>query len=136
MIFKKNKKKGELLIENVIFIILNVIFLTILILFLTQQGSGAKLLEKTHSKQIALLVDSSQPIMKIKINMEKAMEAAKENEFDFSKAVKISDNVVHVQLDAKGGLSYSFFNDVKADAFPEKIEGEHTGNYVITINKK
>jgi hypothetical protein len=39
-------KNGELLVENVVFIILNLVFLTILILFLLRQGTGAALWKK------------------------------------------------------------------------------------------
>ena len=35
------KKKGEILVENIIFIVLNLVFLTILVLFLINQGNGA-----------------------------------------------------------------------------------------------
>ena len=58
------------------------------------------------------------------------------NEVEFSNVVKISGNVVNVRLSEKGGYQYSFFNDVSANAYPEKENGEYTGNYIFTINKK
>ncbi len=131
------KKRGEILIENIIFIILNVIFVSILIFFLFKQGSGAILLEQTYSKQIALMIDSAKPVMEIKLNMEKAKKVAEENKIDFSEIVSITGNVVKVKLSQKGGYEYSFFNDVEAKAFPEKNENnEYTGIYIFTINKK
>ncbi len=39
------KKRGAILVENVVFLILNLLFLSILVLFLVKQGSGATVLE-------------------------------------------------------------------------------------------
>src|SRR3989338_11032712 len=94
-------KKGEILVENVIFIVLNIIFISILIFFLFKQGSGAVLLEQTYSKQIALMIDSAKPAMEIKLNMEKAKEVAEKNKIDFKDAVSITGNVVNVKLSQK-----------------------------------
>ncbi|MEK6817667.1 MAG: hypothetical protein AABX80_02590 [Nanoarchaeota archaeon] len=133
---KSSNKRGEILVENVLFIVLNIIFISILIFFLFKQGSGAILLEQTYSKQIALMIDSAKPVMEIKLNMEKAREIAEENKMDFGEAVSITGNVVNVKLSQKGGHEYSFFNDVKVEAFPEKNEqNEYTGIYIFTINK-
>lgn len=134
---EKPNARGEILVENVIFIVLNVIFLSILIFFLFKQGSGAVLLEQTYSKQIALMVDSARPVMEIKLNMEKARIISEENKIDFGEAVSIAGNVVKVRLIEKGGYEYSFFNDVEVQAFPEKNEqNEYTGIYIFTINEK
>ncbi len=131
------KKRGEILIENVLFIVLNIIFVSILIFFLFKQGSGAVLLEQTYSKQIALMIDSAKPSMEIKLNMEKAQKVAEENELDFNEVVSITGNVVKVKLSQKGSYEYSFFNDVEVKAFPEKNEqNEYTGIYIFTINEK
>ena len=130
-------KRGDILVENVIFIVLNIIFVSILILFLIRQGSGAGLLEQTYSKQIALMIDSAKPVMEIKLNMEKTKKIAEENKFDFKDVVSITGNVVNVKLSQKGGYEYSFFNDVEVKAFPETdSKNEYTGVYVFTINKK
>ena len=130
-------KRGDILVENVIFIVLNIIFVSILILFLIRQGSGAGLLEQTYSKQIALMIDSAKPVMEIKLNMEKTKKIAEENKFDFKDVVSITGNVVNIKLSQKGGYEYSFFNDVEVKAFPETdSKNEYTGVYVFTINKK
>ncbi len=130
-------KRGDILVENVIFIVLNIIFVSILILFLFRQGSGAGLLEQTYSKQIALMIDSAKPVMEIKLNMEKTKKIAEENKFDFKDVASITGNVVNIKLSQKGGYEYSFFNDVEVKAFPETdSKNEYTGVYVFTINKK
>ena len=129
-------KRGEILVENVLFIVLNILFISLLIFFLFKQGSGAILLEQTYSKQIALMIDSAKPTMEIKLNMEKAQKIAEENKVDFGEAVNINGNLVKVKLSQKGGYEYSFFNDVEAKAFPEiDDQNKYTGNYIFTINK-
>lgn len=129
--FKKRGRKGTILIENVIFIILNVVFLSILILFLARQASGAYVLEENYAKQIALMVDYAKPNMVIKLDMEKGMKVAEKNNFDFSDTVRIQGNVVYVKFRDDGGYSYSFFNDVDAESYYDS-----DGIYVITINEK
>jgi hypothetical protein len=125
------KKRGTILLENIIFIILNLAFLTILILFLFRQGSGAIVLEQSYAKNIALLVDSAKPITEMKLNMEDAMNLAEKNGIAREEIVKISGNVVTVKLTSKGGYQYSFFNNVDVTAYPD-VSPEK--NYVIKIN--
>ena len=134
--FFTKSERGEILVENVLFIVLNIIFISILILFLFKQGSGAVLLEQTYSKQIALMIDSAKPVMEIKLNMEKAQKITEKNKIDFNQVVSITGNVVNVKLSQKTGYEYSFFNDVEVKAFPEtNSQNEYTGVYIFTINK-
>jgi len=127
-------KRGTLLIENVIFIILNLLFLTVLVLFLMKSGSGAIVLEQTYSKQIAVLVDSAKPGMLMKIDMEKGKELAEDNGIDFKDVIKIDENIVTVKLSDRGGYSYSFFNDVDiGQPYPDE---DDNGVYVFIVDAK
>jgi len=133
------KKRGDLLVENIMFIVLNIIFISILLLFLWKQGAGAVLFEQTYSKQISLILDSAEPSIKgmeVRLNMKRAKNLAEDNEFDFSEVVSITGNIVNVKLSEEGGYQYSFFNDVSVEAFPEENQNEYTGIYIFTINKK
>lgn len=135
--FSNKNKRGTLLVENVIYIILNAVFLFALALFLIKQGSGAVVLEQAYSKEIALTVDSAQLLMLIKMDMEKGKEIAEGNGIDFKEIVKIEGNIVNVKLSNNGGYSYSFFNDVEVKAYPEvNSQNEYTGMYILTINEK
>ena len=124
-------KRGTILVENVIFIVLNLIFLTILLVFLYRQGNGAIVLEQSYAKNIALVIDASKPVMEMKINMEDAMKIAESNNVKREDIVKIIDNIVIVKLSEKGGYQYSFFNNVDVTAYPD-ISPET--NYIIKIN--
>ena len=109
------KKRGTILVENIIFIVLNLVFLSILFLFLFSKMNGTAILEEQYAKKIALAIDAAKPEMKLIFNMNDAVEKANDEKFD-GKIVSIEGNVVTVGLHEKGGYSYSFFNDVDFDA--------------------
>jgi len=109
------KKRGTILVENIIFIVLNLVFLSILFLFLFSKMNGTAILEEQYAKKIALAIDAAKPEMKLIFNMNDAVEKANDEKFD-GKIVSIEGNVVTVRLHEKGGYSYSFFNDVDFDA--------------------
>lgn len=126
------KKRGQILVENIIFIILNLVFLTILILFIYSKSGGEAVLEEKYSKQIALIIDSAKPGMIIHLNMENAIKKAEENKFEEG-IVSFEGNTVTVKLREKGGSSYSFFNNVDISIFPD-TSLIPVKEYVIRIN--
>jgi hypothetical protein len=124
------KKRGQILVENVVFIILNLVFLTILILFIYSKSGSEALLEEKYAKQIALIIDSAKPQMEIHLNMEDAIEKANANHWDVNKIVSISGNIVTVKLREKGDNSYSFFNDVELEnVYPVDINTKDKKKY-------
>ncbi|MCK5043897.1 hypothetical protein KAR52_02760 [Candidatus Pacearchaeota archaeon] len=134
MFEKRFSRRGEILVENIIFIILNLIFLTILMVFLFSKMGSVAVLEEMYAKQIALTLDSAEPGMEIHFNMENAFDK-KEKEWDVLQMVNIQENVVTVKLQEKGGYAYSFFNNIEVGMYPDKDENnEYNGFYVITIN--
>ncbi len=129
---RRISKRGNILTENIIFIVLNLMFITILILFLfSKMGSGA-VLEEKYSKQIALILDSAKPGMVIRINMEDAIEMAKKELGESERLVTINENIVTVRLQEGIGYSYSFFNDVDATTY---LDTDGLG-YVFIIDEK
>ena len=131
------KKRGQILVENIIFIILNLVFLAVLILFIFSKSGSEANLEEKYSKQIALIIDSARPGMTIHLNMEDAIKKTKENlgEDRIDEIVSISGNTVTVKLREKGGYSYSFFNDVSVSASLASIPVKSSKEYVINIIK-
>lgn len=128
------KKRGNILIENVVFIVLTLIFLTILTLFLFSRMGGAAILEEKYAKQIALLIDSAKPKMIIALTMKDAFEKAEKENFDFSKVVVIQENVVTVRLKEGIGYSYSFFNNIKIDnIYQDGEKNKNKNKYVFMI---
>lgn len=137
-VLKKNKR-GEaenLVLPKIIFITLNIMFAVVLLAFVVRASSGAVIYEQTYAKQIALIIEESEPVMVVKLNMEEGMEIAEEK-VAFEEIVSVKDNRVVVKLSEKGGYGYSFFNDVEVHAYPDKDDNnEYTGEYVITINER
>ncbi|MEK6760333.1 MAG: hypothetical protein AABX93_00230 [Nanoarchaeota archaeon] len=125
-------KRGNLLTENIIFIILTLIFFSILILFISSRTGGASLMEEELAKQIALVIDSSKPRTIVKINVEDALAKAKKENYQKS-IISVTGNTITVKLREKGGYSYSFFNNVDVSIFPDTSSLE-IKDYVITIN--
>jgi len=117
--------------ENIIFIVLNLIFLSILVVFLVSRMGSNSVLEEKYAKQIAMIIDSAKPGMEIHLNMEDAINKREEG-WNIENIVAINGNVVTIKLGEKGGYSYSFFNDVDAEAYSKRNDKE----YIITINEK
>lgn len=129
----KGKKGENILTENLIFIVLNLIFISILLVFLVSRTGDAAVLEEKYAKQIAMMIDSARPIMEIKLEMEDAFEEANKNGVK-GEFVSIDKNVVNVNLRSDGkGYSYSFFNDVKANAFRGSKNKSDENKYIIKI---
>lgn len=127
------RKRGTILVENIIFIVLNVLFIAILILFISLRSGNAAVLEEVYAKQIALAIDSAKPGMIINLNMQEGIERAKNElgEDNINEIVSINNNVVRVKLREQGGYEYSFFNAVDVNAYPDGNDVD----YVFVINK-
>lgn len=129
-------KRGNILTENVIFIILNIIFISILILFITSRTGNDALTEEKYAKQIALMIDSAKPGMEIHLNMEDAFESAEDNNFEGQiVSINNNENSVRVQLREKGSHSYHFFNNVSVSSYPDTSE-EEIKDYVFIIGER
>jgi len=127
------KKRGNILTENIIFIILNLVFIAMLIIFVFSKTGGAAVLEEKYAKQIALMIDSAKPRMVITLKMDDAMEQAIDNlgEKGINEMVRITGNVVNVKLRDEGGYSYSFFNDVEVNCYPLNNK-----EYIFIVDEK
>lgn len=133
---KKKGKRGNILTENIIFIVLNLVFITILILFLFSKTGDVAVLEEKYAKQIALMIDAAEPGMIIHFNMKDAIEKAVKEGRNPANIVLINKNVVTVKLSEKGSnpqSSYSFFNDVEVNA---NLDTTNNKEYFLVINKK
>jgi len=127
-------RKGEFLVENIVFIVLNILYLVILILFLLKQGSGAIILEDAYSKNIALLIDSAKPTMTIHLNLQDLKAVSDKNGIPFSDVLKINGNYAIIKLSEKGGMKYHFFNYINVTVYPDK-DPKYEGFYIMTFSK-
>lgn len=126
------KKQGNILTENVIFIILNILFLAILVVFLFSKMGNPAVLEEKYAKEIALALDSAKPGMIITLQMKDAIKSAQKENYNLDRIVRVGGNVVTVQLRQDVGYSYSFFNDVNVTPHANVAKQE----YFFTVNQK
>jgi hypothetical protein len=128
---RRKNKAGQILINNVIFVLLNLLVLSIALGYIFIQGNGVIVLEQSYAKNIALLIDSAKPVTEMKINMEDAFKLAEKNGLKKEEIVKIEGNEVIVKLSLNGNYKYSFFNNVDATVYPDISPNN---NYIIKIN--
>jgi len=112
-----SKKRGNIIMENLVFIILNLVFFGIIILFVATKMSSPFVMEEKYSKSLALMIDASKPGMLITIDFSDAIAQAKKNGISKEAIVHITGNVVNVNVVGKNGYSYSFFNDVLVNSY-------------------
>ncbi len=105
-------KRGNILIDDVLFILLNLLILSVILVFVIIKVNGVFILEEKYSKEIALLIDGAKPEMRINLNMENAIKKAKKEGISPEKIVQITGNIVTVKLSEKSGYTYSFFNNI------------------------
>ncbi|OGJ12133.1 hypothetical protein A3K62_00190 [Candidatus Pacearchaeota archaeon RBG_16_35_8] len=126
-------KRGDILVGDVIFLVLNLVFLSILVIFIVTKTNDSSIVEEKYAKQIALIIDSAKPVMRINLNMEDAIDKAQDANQNIAELVKINGNVVTVKLGEKGGYSYSFFNNVNVSTY---LDNSNNKEYVLIINEK
>ena len=118
-------KRGEDIFMNVIFIVANLLFFSMFMIFVFKASTGAMIYEQAYAKQIAMLIDYSEPKTDIKIDFSKAISVAKENE-KIQNLVKVDEvnKEVIVSLSGQGGYGMKYFSDYK-------VETELVDNFLL-----
>ncbi len=135
------KKKGNILAENIIFIILNLAFIGIIVLFISMKTGDAAVLEEVYAKQIALMIDAAKPNMIISLNIDEGIKKLAEEKNkkideltseEIENTVKIQGNTIIVKIREGEGksYSYSFFNNINVT--PPKFNKEKNELYFTT----
>lgn len=121
------RKKGNILVSNVMYIVLVLMFMGVLFLFVSQQSSKGALLEERMAKKIALTIDSADANSQVSIYVGSVMER---NE-GIENPIGIEGNTVLVKLSQRGGYSYNFFNDVEVGNV--EIKETEGGSYLFFV---
>jgi hypothetical protein len=106
-------KRGDLLHEELIFIILVIVFYSAMIIFSTRAGSGATFVEQTYAKKIALLIDQGKPGTTIELEVNDVFSIADKNKINRQETITINNekNNVIVKADKGEGYSFDFFSE-------------------------
>lgn len=113
-----NKKRGNLVIGSVVFIVLNLVVASLLLFFVYKESTGAGVYEEAYAKQIGLFLDGAKPNMRIDINFSEGLKVAKKNEYNGNVILK-EDSVV-VQLAPGKGYEFKFFTDYDVNSYIDK----------------
>jgi len=107
-------KRGNILTENIVFLIITLLFIAMLFAFVAGASSKVSLVEEAQAKKIALILDSARPGTLIFLNIEDLLDK-KEIGISDGEVVTIIGNSVKVQLSEDSGKSYSFFNAISPE---------------------
>src|SRR3989344_5905796 len=114
-------KRGNVPLEEVIFVLVNLVFFSMLFFFVYNTSHSIFLTERLYAKEIALSIDSAKPGTQINI--------------DINDAFYFKDNLVSVKVSQGEGYSYYYFTDYNIDSavsFPE--EGKAVLNIRVSEN--
>lgn len=126
---KLRNKKGNFIVENLIFIILNIIFFSVLLVFIIRSTDPLSLYEQAYAKKIALLIDEAKPGTSIFLNINDLTQISKEK--DFNKIITITaSNRVVVSLEEGNNYGFPFFSNTK---ILNKIQ-KKDDNYYLVLN--
>ena len=117
---------GDILQDNVIYLILLVIFVGGMLYFLFQQQEGAAVWEDYYTKEIVKLIDFSNAGDKICIDVHKATKIAKKNGVSSDSEIFQIDNVENkacTKLSSGRRTCYSYFNDIDIVNFNLTLAG-------------
>lgn len=106
---------GDILLDNVIYLVLLGIFIASITPFVLGQMNGGDVWADYYAKEIAKVIDFSKPGDKICLDVHKASEIAKNNNIrSFSEIFKIDNvkNEICVKLSSGRATCFDFFNDV------------------------
>jgi len=116
----KKARIGDIVMDNIIYLILLIIFFIGMLAFVNNKMNGAAVWEDYYAKEIVKVIDSSKPGDDIIIDVHKATEIAKKNKIDNEEIFSFTNfqNKVCVKLSAGRAGCYSYFNDVNVGISP------------------
>ena len=111
-----NKKGGlgDILLDNIMFLIILVLFFSVIFIFVTGQQEGRAVWEQFYATEISRVINLAQPGDEITLDVHRATVIAKKNGIQFSSIFNFDNvgNEVQVKLGQRGGTTYRFYNEV------------------------
>jgi hypothetical protein len=139
-----NKKAtiGEIVQDNLIYLILLVIFFAGMMMFVYSKTNGASVWEDYYAKDIVKIIDLSNPGDMVMLDVQKATGIAQKNKVDSFEEIFQFDNIkgeLCVKLSRGRASCYSYMNDVNvifADDTNKWIYYSETTNDVNRLHFK
>jgi lipoprotein signal peptidase len=124
-------KRGNILTENIVFIVITLLFIGALFGFVIRSSSSTRLTEEVYAKKFALIIDSLKPDTILEYSVKDLTEKAVN--IPENQVIKIIDNKVLVKLSENSGYSYSFFNSANVRIGEINVE---KGTIKISVKKE
>lgn len=109
-------KKGNILLDNAVYIILLVLFLAGMYAFVSQQRSGAGVWEDFYVKEVVKVIEVSDPGDVVELDVHRATEVAQKNKVpDFNRIFMFDNEKDELCVKLNNGqrkTCYSYFNDI------------------------
>ena len=114
-VFNKRAEVGDILLNNLVYLILLVIFIAGMLTIILQLKNGASVWEEYYAKEIVKVIDFSNAGDKACLDVQKATEIAKKNNIkSFSEIFMIDNpsNEICVKLSLGRKTCFNYWNDV------------------------
>lgn len=134
--FSKDKRGVNLINQTVIFIILNILFLSFLFFFVARAATGTAIYEQKYAKQIALVIDNSQPSTSVSINIEDINKILKKSELETFKILNLQNNQVTFKLTEGEGYTYPYFSNYNVEGVFERDNNGNLKSLILNIEGK
>lgn len=122
---KTNKRGVGPTASTIVFLVITIVFFASMFFFVSRAGSGADLIEKVHSKQIALVIDSLRPGTEVRFDLAELYEAAEKNNYKgLPVIVNTNNNEVTVNVAGGEGNKQKFFTKLEAGSVSLNQEEE------------
>ncbi len=114
MTLNKKAKFGDVLMNNIAYLLVLIIFFVGMMVFLQTKMNGAAVWEDFYAKEIAKMINAAKPGDIIIMDVRPATKIAAENKIGFEKIFNFDDskNEACVKLSAGRGSCFSYFNNV------------------------
>ncbi len=115
MLIKNKKGVDDLLFMTLAFLFFVTVFGLSVLYFASHSKNAAVLQEEIYAKKIALIIDSARPGTKVILDVSELVDIKEKNKYASTSPIIHIDNDGHwiqVNLGVKGGITYSYFNDV------------------------
>ncbi len=104
----------NILMENMIYLLIFILFFMLMFYFVSANNNRASFWEDFYAKEIALLIDNSEPGTSFSVDVSELSRVAIKNKIDVGRLISVNNlkNTIIVSTRHGEGTSFGFFNDV------------------------
>ena len=133
----KKGRFGDIIMNNITYLIVLVIFFTGMLMFVQAKMNGASVWEDFYAKEIAKIIDSAKPGDNVVLDVQSAIEIAVKNKIGFGEIFSFDNgrNEICVKLSRGARSCFNYFNEVAIQSEGVKLL-EPINVLKFSVNKK